>query len=220
MSNVIDHTCVCPRNYRGRNCTIEILPCDTNPCARGKCIPNGKSYKCVCNPGFYGELCNSHVDPALLTTTPQPVVSVSSSPTSPAVSTPATSVSATTTTKTTLPPSSSMVTATKPMTNSSLSTQTGIANTTTQVTSPMTSPGKTSSVSNGSTSTSGPDPCADPSVCNAPSTCVPKGSTYVCECPETKATMADPCISPYYFEMFAICCTVDTCQPGGQPNCS
>ncbi|GFU96644.1 cubilin, partial [Trichonephila clavipes] len=56
--------CRCPSGYTGSgegpNGCLQTagLTCDNNPCRHGTCLPSGQSFRCVCNSGYLGTLCD------------------------------------------------------------------------------------------------------------------------------------------------------------------
>ncbi len=60
------YICTCITGYTGKNCTVDVNECQSNPCGmNGICIDGIDSYKCVCNNAFTGRHCETMLDPCL-----------------------------------------------------------------------------------------------------------------------------------------------------------
>ena len=56
------YTCVCPPNFSGKNCDVQLKECDFDPCKNGgTCFNSGLegSHTCVCPPNFTGKSCET-----------------------------------------------------------------------------------------------------------------------------------------------------------------
>uniref|UniRef100_A0A915E4I8 EGF-like domain-containing protein n=1 Tax=Ditylenchus dipsaci TaxID=166011 RepID=A0A915E4I8_9BILA len=57
------HTCKCPKGYRGNLCEEQINYCLQEPCHNGAtCIPRLAGFECLCIAGFTGTTCETDID--------------------------------------------------------------------------------------------------------------------------------------------------------------
>lgn len=49
--------CLCQPGWTGINCEVQLDLCLSQPCYKGLCVNNDKSWSCLCLPGFTGERC-------------------------------------------------------------------------------------------------------------------------------------------------------------------
>jgi hypothetical protein len=59
--NPSNHTysCSCRPGWEGLNCHIDIDDCASNPCLHGACYDRLNGFRCVCEPNWFGRLCNA-----------------------------------------------------------------------------------------------------------------------------------------------------------------